>query len=255
MALVIPEHYDPVLSVRETQEAIKFIRDLFQKEFGRQMNLERVSAPLFVTEKSGLNDNLNGVERPVNFDLLSLPGENIEVVQSLAKWKRLALKRYRFKPGEGLYTNMNAIRRDETPDNLHSFYVDQWDWERVLRKEDRSLEVLEDTVQRIYTIIKHMQHEVWYKYPDACYRLPREITFITSEELLKRYPKLSPKERENAIARVRELHGATNPANAADGTIRKRFAKNGSENAVHASDSPESAAREVHIFFSETEIF
>lgn len=201
MALVIPEHYDPVLSVRETQEAIKFIRDLFQKEFGRQMNLERVSAPLFVTEKSDLNDNLNGVERPVNFDLLSLPGENIEVVQSLAKWKRLALKRYRFKPGEGLYTNMNAIRRDETPDNLHSFYVDQWDWERVLRKEDRSLEVLEDTVQRIYTIIKHMQHEVWYKYPDACYRLPREITFITSEELLKRYPKLSPKERENAIAR------------------------------------------------------
>ena len=201
MALVIPEHYDPVLSVRETQEAIKFIRDLFQKEFGRQMNLERVSAPLFVTEKSGLNDNLNGVERPVNFDLLTLPGENIEVVQSLAKWKRLALKRYRFKPGEGLYTNMNAIRRDETPDNLHSFYVDQWDWERVLRKEDRSLEVLEDTVQRIYTIIKHMQHEVWYKYPDACYRLPREITFITSEALLKRYPKLSPKERENAIAR------------------------------------------------------
>ena len=168
MALDIPEHYDPVLSV---------------------------------TEKSGLNDNLNGVERPVNFDLLTLPGENIEVVQSLAKWKRLALKRYHFKPGEGLYTNMNAIRRDETPDNLHSFYVDQWDWERVLRKEDRSLEVLEDTVQRIYTIIKHMQHEVWYKYPDACYRLPREITFITSEELLKRYPKLSPKERENAIAR------------------------------------------------------
>ena len=172
MALVIPEHYDPVLSVRETQEAIKFIRDLFQKEFGRQMNLERVSAPLFVTENSGLNDNLNGVERPVNFDLLSLPGENIEVVQSLAKWKRLALKRYGFKPGEGLYTNMNAIRRDEEPDNLHSCYVDQWDWERVIRKEDRSIEVLEDTVQRIFTIIKHMQHEVWYKYPDACYRLP-----------------------------------------------------------------------------------
>ena len=118
MALVIPEHYDPVLSVRETQEAIKFIRDLFQKEFGQQMNLERVSAPLFVTEKSGLNDNLNGVERPVNFDLLSLPGENIEVVQSLAKWKRLALKRYGFKPGEGLYTNMNAIRRDEEPERV-----------------------------------------------------------------------------------------------------------------------------------------
>ncbi|MFR9308636.1 MAG: aspartate--ammonia ligase, partial [Lachnospiraceae bacterium] len=160
MALMIPENYDPVLSVRETQEAIKFIRDLFQKEFGRQMNLERVSAPLFVSRSSGLNDNLNGIERPVSFDMLSIPGETVEVVQSLAKWKRFALKRYGYKPGEGIYTNMNAIRRDEEPDNLHSCYVDQWDWERVIRREDRTRETLEDTVRRIYMGIKHMQHEV-----------------------------------------------------------------------------------------------
>ena len=201
MSLYIPENYDPVLSVRETQEAIKFIRDLFQKEFGKQMNLERVSAPLFVSRNSGLNDNLNGVERPVSFDMLSIPGQTIEVVQSLAKWKRQALGEYGYKPGEGIYTNMNAIRRDEILDNLHSAYVDQWDWERVIRKEDRTRETLEDTVRRIYMIVKHMQHEVWYKYPSAVYRLPSEITFITSQELLDRFPDLSPKERENAIAK------------------------------------------------------
>ncbi len=201
MSLIIPDNYDPVLTVRETQEAIKFIRDLFQKEFGNQMNLERVSAPLFVTKDSGLNDNLNGVERPVSFDLLSMPEEAVEVVQSLAKWKRLALKRYGYKAGEGIYTNMNAIRRDETPDNLHSLYVDQWDWERVIRREDRTRETLEDTVSRIFTIIKHMQHEVWYKYPNAVYRLPGEIKFITSQELLDRYPDKTSKEREDLICR------------------------------------------------------
>ena len=201
MELYIPENYDPVLTVRETQEAIKFIRDLFQKEFGRQMNLERVSAPLFVTRSSGLNDNLNGVERPVSFDMLSIPGETVEVVQSLAKWKRQALGRYGYKPGEGIYTSMNAIRRDEVPDNLHSCYVDQWDWERVIRKEDRNIETLEDTVRRIFVIVKHMQHEVWYKYPDAVYRLPSEIHFITSQELLDRYPDKTPKERENLITK------------------------------------------------------
>ena len=201
MSLYIPENYDPVLTVRETQEAIKFIRDLFQKEFGKQMNLERVSAPLFVSRNSGLNDNLNGVERPVSFDMLSIPGETIEVVQSLAKWKRYALGEYGYKPGEGIYTSMNAIRRDEVLDNLHSCYVDQWDWERVIRNEDRNRETLEDTVRRIYMIVKHMQHEVWYKYPAAVYRLPKDITFITAQELLDKYPDLSPKERENAIAK------------------------------------------------------
>ena len=201
MGLILPPNYDPHLTVRETQEAIKYIRDTFQKEFGREMHLERISAPLFVQQSSGLNDNLNGVERPVGFDVIGLPGENVEVVQSLAKWKRIALKEYDFKPGEGLYTNMNAIRRDETLDNLHSCYVDQWDWEKVITKEQRSRETLEETVKMIFKIIKHMEHEVWYKYPDAVKRLPDHITFITSEELEKRYPEKTPKERENLITK------------------------------------------------------
>ena len=128
MNLILPDNYDSHMTVRETQNAIKYIRDVFQKEFGREMNLERISAPLFVDQASGLNDNLNGIERPVQFDMKSLPGSTFEVVQSLAKWKRFALGKYGFKPGEGLYTNMNAIRRDEDLDNLHSSYVDQWDW-------------------------------------------------------------------------------------------------------------------------------
>ena len=201
MKLVLPENYDPHLSVRETQEAIKYIRDTFQKEFGREMNLERISAPLFVTKKSGLNDNLSGVERPVAFDMKEIPGEEVEVVQSLAKWKRMALKEYGFQPGEGLYTNMNAIRRDEEPDNLHSLYVDQWDWEKVITKEQRTLEYLEETVRTIFKVIKHMQHEVWYKYPQAYKKLPSDIHFITTEELLKRYPDKTPKERENLITK------------------------------------------------------
>lgn len=201
MELILPENYDPKLTVRETQEAIKYIRDTFQKEFGKEMNLERISAPLFVPKSSGLNDNLSGIERPVSFDMLSLPGEDVEVVQSLAKWKRLALREYGFQPGEGLYTNMNAIRRDEELDNLHSCYVDQWDWEKVITKEERNEETLKDTVRTIFKIIKHMQHEVWYKYPDAVRHLPKEVTFITTQELEDRYPGLTPKERENAITK------------------------------------------------------
>ncbi len=199
MALILPKNYNPHLSVRQTQEAIKYIRDTFQKELGREMNLERISAPLFVEESSGLNDNLNGVERPVSFDLLAMPGENVEVVHSLAKWKRMALKEYGFQPGEGLYTNMNAIRRDEELDNLHSCYVDQWDWEKVITKEERTLETLEETVRTIFKVIKHMQHEVWYKYPDAAKRLPHDITFVTTQELEDRWPDKTPKERENLI--------------------------------------------------------
>ncbi len=201
MSLIIPEHYDPVLSIRETEEAIKFIRDLFQEEFAKQMNLERVSAPLFVYKDSGLNDNLNGVERPVSFDMRVMPQLDVEIVQSLAKWKRYALKKYGYRPGEGIYTNMNAIRRDENPDNLHSFYVDQWDWERVIRKEDRTIETLEDTVRRIYTVIKHMEHEVWYRYPKASYHIADEITFINSQDLLDQYPDMTARERENAAAK------------------------------------------------------
>lgn len=199
MALIIPNGYDPHLSVRKTQEAIKYIRDTFQKEFGKEMHLERISAPLFVTKSSGLNDNLSGTERPVAFDLASMPNEDVEVVHSLAKWKRMALKEYGFQPGEGLYTNMNAIRRDEELDNLHSCYVDQWDWEKVITKEERTVETLQETVRTIFKIIKHMEHEVWYKYPEAVKHLPEEIVFIDSQELENRYPDKTPKERENLI--------------------------------------------------------
>lgn len=201
MSLVLPEKYNPKMTVRETQEAIKYIRDTFQKEFGKEMNLSRISAPLFVEKSSGLNDNLNGVERPVSFDVPWNPGETIEVVHSLAKWKRMALKRYGFLPGEGLYTNMNAIRRDEELDNLHSCYVDQWDWEKVITKEDRTEAVLRETVENIFRIIKHMEHEVWYKYPDAVYRLPKKIVFVDSEELLQKYPDLDARGREREACR------------------------------------------------------
>ena len=201
MSLILPEHYHPHMTVRETQGAIKYIRDTFQKEFGREMNLERISAPLFVPKSSGFNDNLNGIERPVAFDMADIPGETYEVVQSLAKWKRFALMRYGFEPGEGLYTNMNAIRRDEELDNLHSSYVDQWDWEMVITKEQRTEQTLKSVVRTIFKIIKHMEHEVWYKYPDAFYHLPDTITFITSEELEARWPDKTRHERENLIAK------------------------------------------------------
>ncbi len=201
MNLILPKAYDPHLTVRQTQEAIKYIRDTFQKEFGREMNLERISAPLFVERSSGLNDNLNGVERPVSFDMAAMPEETMEVVHSLAKWKRLALHQYGFQPGEGLYTNMNAIRRDEELDNLHSCYVDQWDWEKVITKEQRTEETLRDTVRTICKIVKHMEHEVWYKYPQAVKQLPDDIFFITSQDLEDRYPDQTPRERENLITR------------------------------------------------------
>ncbi|MCI9362536.1 MAG: aspartate--ammonia ligase [Hungatella sp.] len=201
MNLVLPKNYDPRLTIRQTQEAIKYIRDTFQKEFGKEMHLERISAPLFVEKSSGLNDDLNGVERPVAFDMAALPSETMEVVHSLAKWKRMALHQYGFLPGEGLYTNMNAIRRDEVLDNLHSCYVDQWDWEKVITKEERTLDTLKETVLTIFKIIKHMEHEVWYKYPQAVKRLPENIFFIDSQELEDRYPDKTPKERENLIAK------------------------------------------------------
>jgi len=199
MSLILPENYDPHMTVRQTEAAIKFIRDRFQEEFGREMYLQRISAPLFVARSSGLNDDLNGVERPVSFDVAGFPGEIYEVVQSLAKWKRHALAQYGFQPGDGLYTNMNAIRRDEELDNLHSCYVDQWDWERVISKKERNEETLRKTVREIFAIIKKMEHEVWYKYPDAVYRLPEEIHFVTSTELYERWPDLPPHEREAKI--------------------------------------------------------
>ncbi|MBB5182007.1 aspartate--ammonia ligase [Catenisphaera adipataccumulans] len=201
MNLIIPEQYNPILSVRETEKAIKYIRDTFQEELSSALNLTRVSAPLFVTERSGFNDNLNGTEQPVSFTMQSLPGEEIQIVHSLAKWKRYALGHYGFQIHEGLYTNMNAIRKDEDVDNLHSVYVDQWDWERVIAKNERTENILRQHVREIVKVIKHMEHEVWYKFPQAVYHLPDEVTFITSQELLDRYPDLNAKERENAITK------------------------------------------------------
>ena len=201
MKLIIPENYDPVLDLRKTQEAIKYIRDTFQKEIGRALQLSRISAPLFVEKSSGLNDDLNGVESPVSFEIKEIPDETIEVVHSLAKWKRMALKKYNFKMHEGLYTNMNAIRKDETVDNLHSYYVDQWDWEKIISKSERNEETLKRHVLKIFKVIKHMEHEVWYKYPHAVNRLPDKIHFFTSQELEDRYPNLTPTERETAMCK------------------------------------------------------
>ena len=201
MKLIIPENYDPVLNLRQTQEAIKYIRDTFQKEIGRALQLSRISAPLFVPKSSGLNDNLNGVETPVSFIIPQMPNEEIEVVHSLAKWKSMALKKYGFKMHEGLYTNMNAIRKDEEVDNLHSYYVDQWDWEKIISKEERNEETLKRHVLKIFKVIKHMEHEVWYKYPHAVNRLPDKIHFFTSQELEDRYPDLTPTERETAMCK------------------------------------------------------
>lgn len=201
MNLIIPKDYDPVLTVRQTQDAIKYIRDTFQDEFSKKLNLSRVSAPLFVPRKSGLNDNLNGTEQPVTLTMMEMGDEPIEVVHSLAKWKRMALAKYGFSMHEGLYTNMNAIRKDEELDNLHSAYVDQWDWEKIIAPEERTIEVLKLHVEQIFKVIKHMEHEVWYKYPQAVNHLPERIHFITSQELLTQYPSLSPKERENAACK------------------------------------------------------
>ncbi|WP_251947091.1 aspartate--ammonia ligase [Levilactobacillus brevis] len=201
MHLIIPDSYDPKLSVKDTQRAIRYIRETFQDEFGAQLNLSRLSAPMFVEKSTGLNDNLNGIEQPVSFTMQDMGDSQIEIVHSLAKWKRVALKRYGFNLHEGLYTNMNAIRKDEDLDNFHSAYVDQWDWEKVITKEERTLDTLKQTVRQIFKVIKHMEHEVWYKFPEAVHHLPDEIHFITTQELEDRFPDLTPRERENAITK------------------------------------------------------
>lgn len=199
MQLIIPEHYDPKLSVLQTQEAIRYIRETFQDEFGKEMKLHRLSAPMYVEKSSGLNDNLNGVEKPVSFTMDSMPGETIEIVHSLAKWKRMALKQYGFKMHQGIYTNMNAIRKDEILDNIHSTYIDQWDWERIISHDERNIDTLKKTVKQIFKVMKHMEHEVWYKYPKAVYHLPEKISFVTTQELEDRWPDFNDKEREDAI--------------------------------------------------------
>ncbi|WP_407886832.1 aspartate--ammonia ligase [Levilactobacillus sp. N40-8-2] len=201
MHLIIPKSYDPKLSIKETQEAIRYIRETFQDEFGKQLNLSRLTAPMFVEKSTGLNDNLNGVEKPVSFTMADMGDSQIEIVHSLAKWKRVALKKNGFQMHEGLYTNMNAIRKDEDLDNFHSAYVDQWDWEKVIAKDERTIDTLKSTVRTIFKVIKHMEHEVWYKFPQAVHRLPDEIHFITTQELEDMYPEMTPRERENAISK------------------------------------------------------
>lgn len=199
--LMIPEGYAPILDHMESQRAIKKIKDFFQQELAYGLNLRRVSAPLFVTPESGLNDNLSGVERTVSFTLKGMDEKSVEIVQSLAKWKRMALGKYEIEPGKGIYTDMNAIRRDEDLDNIHSVYVDQWDWEKVINKEDRQEAYLRETVTTIYNAIKNLGDYVNRIYRELKTELPNEIYFITSQELEDRYPKLTPKERENAIAK------------------------------------------------------
>lgn len=193
------------LSLLETQEAIKDCKDAFIDALAKELFLSRVSAPLFVLKDSGLNDNLNGVERPVTFDIKE-SGKIAEVVHSLAKWKRFALKKYSFEMGKGLYTDMNAIRRDEMVDNIHSLYVDQWDWEKVISKKDRNLDYLKNTVRSIYKVIKSTTDSVREKYGLDKANLPDEITFVTSQELEDMYPTLTPSQRENAAAKE---YGAT----------------------------------------------
>lgn len=199
--LIVPDGYKPDMSIKETEIAIKFVKDRFENILAEEMNLTRVSAPLFVRPESGLNDNLNGVERPVSFDVPDAGGKDVEIVQSLAKWKRMALKRYEFKRGEGLYTDMNAIRRDEVLDNLHSIYVDQWDWEKILDKSDRSEETLKMIVRKLFKVFKKTEDEVCGTFRSLKRYLPDEISFITSQELEDVYPDLDPKEREDRIAR------------------------------------------------------
>lgn len=204
MSLQILENYESNLDGRETERAIKFIKDTFQHEIIAALNLQRISAPLFVRPETGLNDNLNGVERPVSFDAPCIGGAELEIVHSLAKWKRMTLGKYGFKAGEGLYTDMNAIRRDEEVDNLHSMYVDQWDWEAVIEKSDRNMETLKSYVNNIYKAMKSTQSRVCQKYADIKNNFPDEITFVTTQELEDMYPDLEPKERENRLLREKK---------------------------------------------------
>lgn len=197
----IPESYRSILDVMRTERAIKLIKDFFQASLGEALNLRRVTAPLFVRAGTGINDDLTGVERPISFTVKNMKGCRAEVVQSLAKWKRLTLASLKVRHGEGIYTDMNAIRPDEILDNLHSLYVDQWDWERVISREDRSLKFLMDIVREIYRILTKTEDFIQSQYPEIKPVLPEEIRFFHSMELEERYPELSPQEREDAICR------------------------------------------------------
>lgn len=199
--IYIPEGYKSPQSIKDTEKAIKEVKDYFERALADALNLTRVSAPLFVKPESGLNDNLNGVERPVSFGIKEQGDATAEIVHSLAKWKRNALGEYGFEVGEGLYTDMSAIRRDEDTDNVHSIYVDQWDWEKIIRKEDRNVETLKETVFRIYMALKETEYYMCGKYHFMDPFLPNAITFVTTQELEDRWPDKTTKEREDLIAK------------------------------------------------------
>ena len=201
--LTIPKDYHSALNLYDTQVGIKLVKDAFQGLLSERLNLLRVSAPLFVDPTSGLNDNLNGVERPVSFDIKEQDGREAEIVHSLAKWKRYALKRYGFQYGQGLYTDMSAVRRDEITDNIHSIYVDQWDWEKVISKEERNLEFLKSTVRSVYNVLRKTEKYMAIQYDYIHEILPTDIFFITTQELEDMFPEYSPKEREYYITKAK----------------------------------------------------
>lgn len=200
-SLLIPENYKSILDVKRTENAIKLIKDHFQTNLSAELKLRRVTAPLFVLKGTGINDDLNGVERPVSFPIRDMNNAEVEVVQSLAKWKRLMLAELNIETGRGIYTDMNALRPDEELTNLHSVYVDQWDWEKTIRSQERNLDYLKKTVREIYSVIRGLEFIIFENYPEIREILPEEITFIHAEELLQKYPGLSSEEREDEIAR------------------------------------------------------
>ena len=200
--LIIPQYYENKLDVISTEVAIKYVKDLFEKRLAHHLNLMRISAPLYVRKSSGLNDDLSGVERPVSFDLKSIPDEEMQIVHSLAKWKRMALKRYNIGYGKGIYTDMNAIRRDEDLDNLHSSYVDQWDWEKIIEKKDRNLGYLKMTVEHIIKALKETEKELNIVFENLEPVIHDDIHFITTQELEDLYPDLTPKQREYEITKL-----------------------------------------------------
>ncbi len=222
-SLLLPKNYTSKLGLKETQFAIKAAKDSFERALSAELNLLRVSAPLFVLPQSGLNDDLNGVERPVAFDVLDLDGQEVQVVQSLAKWKRMALRDYNFSSGGGLYTDMNAIRRDEIMDNLHSIYVDQWDWEKIIDPSERTIDTLKNTVNIIYKALATTQEKLIMAFPKLTHNWAPDIFFITSQELEDIYPDLTPKQREDAICKekgsvfIMQIGGKLKSGNPHDG--------------------------------------
>jgi len=201
MKLFIPPNYKSILNLKESEKAIKQVKDFFEMNLAAELKLRRVTAPLFVQRGTGINDDLNGTERPVSFEVKDMEGTTAEIVHSLAKWKRMMLADYDIANGYGIYTDMNALRPDEELDNIHSIYVDQWDWEKILSPEERTLDYLKKTVRSIYSVIKRTEFVVYENHPDIIPILPDEILFIHAEELLERYPDLNPREREHEICK------------------------------------------------------